>query len=110
MKSIYLQASNDGGEEYELTVSYYSAPTPATREEPADGGEMDFEPVVNRRVGGRKVEEIAFDEFLDRYAAHEGIDRDAADQAVRDQAMISIAEDVIDRYEDSLESSLEGDR
>jgi hypothetical protein len=107
MKSIYLQASNDGSEEYELVVSHYSPPTPSTREDPGDDGEVDFEPVVNRRVGGRKVEEVPFDEFLEQYAAHEGIARDAADQAVRDQAMISIAEDVIDRYEDSLESALE---
>lgn len=110
MRSIYLQASNDDNEEYELSVSSYRAPTPDTRDEPGDGGEVDFEPVVNRRVGGRKVEEIPFDEFLERYGAHQGIDREVADQAVRDQAMISIAEELIERFEDSLESALEGEQ
>jgi hypothetical protein len=107
MSSIYLQASPDGDEEYEVRVDSYTPPTATTRDDPGDGGEVDLSPVVHRLVHGRKVEEITLEEFLERYSTHEGIDRALADQVVQDLAMIKAAGDLIDAMDDSRESYLE---
>lgn len=107
MKSIYLRASNDMDEEYEIAVLKYWPPSPQTRDDPGDGGDVALAPIVTRRVRDRKAEEIPFEEFLNRYAAHSGIDPARVEDVVRDIAMAFIAEELANEFEDSRESAME---
>lgn len=107
-KQVTFQVpGGDDDEEYELTVVSYSPPTADTRDEPGDGGEIDFSPTVSRLMCGRKAEEVPFDEFIGRVATHQGITHERAESFVRDRVMFDVADMLDADFEDSLESFLE---
>lgn len=102
--TITIEIEDD---EYELTVSSHSPPSRGSRDEPPDGGEVDFSPVVWRRtqVGSQRDEEVTFEEFVSRYAGYLGVSIERADRRARDDAMVELGERAADAWEDHLESS-----
>jgi hypothetical protein len=94
---------DDEDEEFEVHVISYSGPTPDTRDDPGDSGEIDFDDIVDVLRDGKQHSHIKFGEFVDRYAAYHSLDRSKADSKIYDYCFEDVSLQFADDFDDGYD-------
>ena len=105
---VTFNESIDDDEEYRVTVVSFHPPTQDTFDEPGDGGEIDYSPTVERLLRGQKQEELDFDEFVRRYAEHNGVTEQEGRRRIDHAAMMDVMDMLAADHEDAVMSYGEG--
>jgi len=85
--------------EYEIEVDDYTHGSPATYDDPGDGGEIELSRLVDYKVGD-DFETIPWNVFVLRFAADRGISIEKAADMITDAAIEQTQEYFADREAD----------
>ncbi len=92
MNSIFIEI---GDQEYEISCVSYNAPTPATRDDPGDGGEACPGSAVMVH-GANGLEVISYASFLRAYAQDQEVSESDADRVVEGMLLETVSDDAQD--------------